>query len=56
MSMERIWTALATRQCSILRDTRSELRFTTPSQTPPDVGRICRILALPLSRMPYWID
>ena len=54
--MERVCTALATRQCLILRDTRSELRFTISSQTPPDMGRICRILGLPLSRKPYWIN
>ena len=56
MSPERIRTALAARQCSIVRDTRSKRRYALPSKTTPDMDRICRTLGLPMSRTPYWIE
>ena len=56
MSPERIRTALASRQCSIVRDTRSKRRYALPSKTTPDMDRICRTLGLPMSRTPYWIE
>ena len=56
MSPETIRTALATRQCSIMRDLRSGRRYALPSKTTPDMERICGILELPLSRDPYWIE
>ena len=56
MSPETVRTALAARQCSIMRDTKSERRYALPSATTPDMERICRTLGLPLSRTPYWID
>ncbi len=56
MSPERIRTALAARQCSIVRDMRSKRRYALPSKTTPDMDRICRTLGLPMSRTPYWIE
>ena len=56
MSPETVRTALSARQCSIMRDTKSERRYALPSTTTPDMERICRTLGLPLSRTPYWID
>ena len=56
MSPERIRTALGARQCSIVRDLRSKRRYALPSQTTPDMERICRTLGLPTSRAPYWIE
>ena len=56
MSPERIRTALAARQCSIVRDTRSKRRYALPSKTTPDMDRICRTLGLPMSRTPCWIE
>ena len=56
MSPQRIRTALAARQCSIMRDTASNRRFAVPSTTTPDMDRICRTLGLPMSRTPYWIE
>ena len=56
MSPERIRTALAGRQCSIVRDTRSKRRYALPSKTTPDMDRICRTLGLPMSRTPCWIE
>ena len=56
MSPEMIRTALAGRQCSIMRDTSSKRRFAIPSKTTPEMERICRTLGLPLARTPYWID
>ena len=56
MSPETIRTALAARQCSIMRDIRSGRRYALPSKATPDMERICRILELPLSRAPYWIE
>ena len=56
MSPETVRTALAARQCSIMRDTRSKRRFALLSNTTPEMERICRALGLPLSRAPYWID
>ena len=56
MSPERIRTALAARQCSIVRDMRSKRRYALPSKTTPDMDCICRILGLPMSRTPYWIE
>ena len=40
MSPERIRTALAVRQCSIVRDMRSKRRYALPSKTTPDMDRI----------------
>ena len=56
MSPERIRTALAARQCSIVRDMRSKRRYALPSKTTPDMDRICRTLGLPMSRTPCWIE
>ena len=56
MSLETVRTALSARQCSIMRDTKSERRYALPSTTTPDMERICRTLGLPMSRTPYWID
>ena len=56
MSPETVRTALAARQCSIMRDIRSKRRFALLSNTTPEMERICRALGLPLSRAPYWID
>ena len=56
MSPQRIRTALAARQCSIMRDTASNRRFAVPSTTTPDMDRICRTLGLPMSRTPCWIE
>ena len=56
MSPERIRQALAARQCSIVRDSRSGRRYALPSTTTPDMDRISRTLGLPMSRAPYWIE
>ena len=53
MSPERIRTALASRQCSIVRDTRSKRRYALPSKTTPDMDRSagpwgCRCPARPI--------
>ena len=56
MSPERIRQALAARQCSIVRDSRSGRRYALPSTATPDMERICRTLGLPMSRAPYWIE
>ena len=56
MSPERIRQALAARQCSIVRDSRSGRQYALPSTATPDMERICRTLGLPMSRAPYWIE
>ena len=56
MSPDMIRTALAGRQCSIMRDASSKRRFAIPSKTTPEMERICRTLGLPSARTPYWID
>ena len=56
MSPERIRTALAVCQCSIMRDIRSKWRFAVLSKTTPDMDRICWILGLPMSRTPCRIE
>ena len=56
MSPETIRQALASRQCSILRDTGSGRRYAMPSTTTPDMERIYGTMGLPLSQEPYWIE
>lgn len=46
-------TALAARQCPIMRTARSKRRSTTPSRTRSDMDRVCRMLGISLSRTRY---